>query len=180
MTSDLVSIVARVWRKYYICGKANPGQVAVICFVLIDAEVSSFFGSLDLPSFFKKICQLSVIVQDNAIVDVGSLFLFQRTKIQASVTQRSEHDRFDQDVNPGKVYEFDTFSVSDNRHTFRATTHRFKLTFGPQTSFYEEQDDATIPLTAYTFTPISEILAIPENKEMGQLIGDFTYLFFLL
>ena len=39
MTSDLVSIVCRVWRKYCIRGKANPSQIVAICFVLIDSEV---------------------------------------------------------------------------------------------------------------------------------------------
>lgn len=42
MNSDLVSMVARIWRKYYICGRANPGQLAAICFVLIDAEVRNY------------------------------------------------------------------------------------------------------------------------------------------
>lgn len=42
MTSDLVSIVCHVWRKYYIYGEANLGQIVAICFVLIDAEVSPY------------------------------------------------------------------------------------------------------------------------------------------
>lgn len=48
MRSDLVSIVCRVWRKYYIHGKANPSQLVAICFVLIDAEVSTFLPDCSL------------------------------------------------------------------------------------------------------------------------------------
>lgn len=57
MTSDLVSIVCRVWRKYYIHGKANPGQIVAICFDLIDAEVSRF-----VPSNYLFFCGETTII----------------------------------------------------------------------------------------------------------------------
>lgn len=91
------------------------------------------------------------------------------SKIQASVLIKSEHARFISDVEPGKVYEFDNFGITENTHPYRATTFRFKLTFGPQTSFYEDMTD--IPLNAYTFMPITDILSLPKEKEIEYLIG---------
>lgn len=83
---------------------------------------------------------------------------------------KSEHGRFISDVEPGKVYEFDNFTVSANEHAFRATDYRFKITFGPQTSYYPEVAD--IPSNAYTFMPIADILALPTEKEIDNLIGN--------
>lgn len=40
MRSDIVSMIARVWRKWLVYGRANPAQTSVVCFLLIDAEVS--------------------------------------------------------------------------------------------------------------------------------------------
>ena len=91
------------------------------------------------------------------------------TKIQASVLFKSEHARFISDIQPGKVYEFDNFEVSENEHAFRATSYHFKLTFGPQTSYYP--DEADIPHNAYTFIPISDLLKLAPEKEIDNLIG---------
>lgn len=70
-------------------------------------------------------------------------------------------------IGPWKVYEFDKFTVSENEHSFRATNYRFKITFGPQTSYYP--DDAEIPHNAYTFIPISDILALAPEKNLITL-----------
>lgn len=93
------------------------------------------------------------------------------SKIQASTLFKSEHERFINDVHPGKVYEFDNFGVSANEHSFRATSYKFKITFGPQTSYYPE--DLDIPECAYTFMPISDILALPSDKDLDYLIGKY-------
>lgn len=71
------------------------------------------------------------------------------------------------------MYDFDTFSVTQNQHSFRAISHTYKITLGPQTSYYEENDNDSIPLTKYTFMSIPDILAVLEDKEIGYLRGIF-------
>ncbi|KAK4275761.1 hypothetical protein QN277_018791 [Acacia crassicarpa] len=96
------------------------------------------------------------------------------TTIQASVLNKSLHDKFRHKIIEGQIYKFANFEVTLNVNQYRATIHPFKITFTCRT--FSVEDIATIPSYAYSFYPISEILKIDYRHPVDNLIDMLAFL----
>lgn len=83
--------------------------------------------------------------------------------------KKDQHARFNKEISEGKIYEFEYFEVTDNDLNWKPTTHRYKLTFGKQTNFALET--AEIPAFSFNLTSIHDILSLPADKNLLDLIG---------
>lgn len=101
--------------------------------------------------------------------------IFQGTRIQASVINKSIHEIYLREPLEGETYFMANFVVSRNMCRYRATTHEFKITLTPQSWVCKEKAD--LPLRNYAFIPIPEILKVKQPEQLDNLFG--MYLFVL-
>ena len=71
----------------------------------------------------------------------------------------------------GRVYFAANFKVEDNDADFRPTTHPYKLQVSSSTHIQEEE--GSLPLHAYNFITLADILKIKARQELPQLIGEY-------
>ncbi|XP_028782229.1 replication protein A 70 kDa DNA-binding subunit A-like isoform X2 [Neltuma alba] len=89
-------------------------------------------------------------------------------RIQASVLSRHLLDQFRDFPVEGETYFIANFIVSSNNNQYRGTNNPFKITFTQQT--YIKPQDGPIPINAYSFTPIAEVLKCTERTCIDYLI----------
>lgn len=82
---------------------------------------------------------------------------------------RNSNDTFRQTLDEGKIYFIANFVVSQNSNQYRATTHQFKIILTQQT--YAREESGNIPLHAYSFLSILDILKSQERNFADYLIG---------
>lgn len=93
--------------------------------------------------------------------------------MQATVIAKNLHERYRDILIEGQTYFIANFMVLENSNLYKATNHPFKIIFTQQTFVRPETTD--IPLHAYSFMPINDILKSEEKKFADFLIGyDFS------
>ncbi|XP_028752889.1 uncharacterized protein LOC114724812 [Neltuma alba] len=89
-------------------------------------------------------------------------------KIQASVLNKSLHDKFRHGIIEGQTYFFANFEVSPNVNQYRATTHPFKITLTPRTRVAGKL--ASLPSYSYSFFPLADIVKLDQSHVIDYLI----------
>lgn len=83
-------------------------------------------------------------------------------------------DKYSPLLHEKRTYRIENFKVSDNTSGYRATTELFKIQFGPKT--YVAEEAAEIPMEVFTFKPIAEIIALPDEENVEYLVGEWPLL----